>query len=110
MRWDPLPIPAEPMDFIEGLTTLMGAGDGSTTGLAIHLYTANSSMEARHFYNADGEMLFVPQQGRPRLLTELGTMDLSPNEIAVARAAQSSKWTSRMDPAGDIVLKTMDPL
>ena len=71
------------MDFIEGLTTLMGAGDGSTTGLAIHLYTANSSMEARYFYNADGEMLFVPQQGRLRLLTELGTMDLSPNEIAV---------------------------
>ena len=83
MRWDPLPIPAEPLDFIEGLTTLMGAGDGSTTGLAIHLYTANSSMEARYFYNADGEMLFVPQQGRLRLLTELGTMDVSPNEIAV---------------------------
>ncbi len=83
MRWDPLPIPAEPMDFVEGLTTLMGAGDGGTTGLAIHLYTANSSMEARYFYNADGEMLFVPQQGRLCVLTELGTMDVSPNEIAV---------------------------
>ena len=80
---DPLPIPAEPLDFIDGLTTLMGAGDGNTTGLAIHLYTANNSMENRYFYNADGEMLFVPQQGRLRLLTELGIMDVSPNEIAV---------------------------
>lgn len=83
MRWDPLPIPAEPADFIDGLTTLMGAGDGSTAGLAIHHYTANISMETRYFYNADGEMLFVPQQGRLRLLSELGIMDVSPNEIAV---------------------------
>ncbi len=83
MRWDPLPIPSEQTDFIEGLTTLMGAGDGSTTGLAIHIYTANRSMEARYFYNADGEMLFVPQQGKLKICTELGIMEVSPNEIAV---------------------------
>ena len=83
MRWDPLPIPAEPTDFIDGLVTLMGAGDGSVTGLAIHLYTANSSMDDRYFYNADGEMLFVPQQGRLTILTEMGVLEIAPNEIAV---------------------------
>ena len=83
MRWDPLPIPAEPTDFIDGLTTMMGAGDGCTTGLAVHVYTANIPMGARYFYNADGEMLFVPQQGRLKILTEMGILYVLPNEIAV---------------------------
>jgi homogentisate 1,2-dioxygenase len=40
-------------------------------------------MGERYFYNADGEMLIVPQQGRLRLATELGILDAAPGEIAI---------------------------
>lgn len=33
-------------------------------GFAIHIYTANESMENSCLANADGDFLFVPQQGR----------------------------------------------
>ncbi len=84
MRWDPLPMPEAPTDFVDGLVTMMGGGDAASgAGLAVHLYTANTSMTDRFFYNADGEMLFVPQQGRLTLRTEMGVIDIAPNEIAV---------------------------
>lgn len=86
MRWDPLAIPDQPTDFIDGLTTLAGGGDTAAgTGLAVHVYAANSSMADRYFYNADGEMLMVPEIGRLRLLTEMGVLDVAPNEIAVVQ-------------------------
>jgi len=37
----------------------------------------------RFFYNADGEMLILPQQGRLLLRTELGILDVAPGELAV---------------------------
>ena len=40
-------------------------------------------MTARAFYNADGEMLIVPQQGRQRFVTELGVIEAEPQEIVV---------------------------
>ncbi len=40
----------------------------------------------RVFYNADGEMLFVPQQGALRLWTEFGIIDVAPGEVAVIPA------------------------
>jgi homogentisate 1,2-dioxygenase len=86
LRWNALPMPEEPTDFVDGLVTMMGGGDSATgTGLAVHLYTANTSMTERFFYNADGEMLFVPQQGRLILHTEMGVIDIAPNEIAVVQ-------------------------
>jgi len=84
MRWDPLPLPGEPTDFVEGLVTLGGNGDPAMqTGLAIHLYAANRSMEGRYFYTADGELLIVPQTGRLTLHTELGMLDIAPGEIGL---------------------------
>jgi len=84
LRWDPLPMPAQTRDFIEGLTTIAGCGDpASQIGLAVHLYRANRSMVERCFWNADGEMMFVPQQGELVLSTELGKLGLAPGEIAV---------------------------
>ena len=83
MRWDPLPIPYDKTDFISGLVTMMGAGEVGMAGLAIHIYAANSSMEDKYFYNADGEMLLVPQQGALQLYTEMGLLEVNPNEIAV---------------------------
>ncbi|HET9086884.1 MAG TPA: homogentisate 1,2-dioxygenase [Acidobacteriaceae bacterium] len=84
MRWNPLPIPTEPTDFIDGLVTLGGNGDVSMqTGVGIHWYTANRSMEGRYFYNADGEMLMVPQLGTLIVHTELGGLNVTPGEICV---------------------------
>ena len=37
----------------------------------------------RFFYDADGELLIVPQQGRLRFATELGRIDVEPQEIVV---------------------------
>ena len=84
LRWDPLPIPDAPTDFIDGLTTMAGNGDPATmSGCAIHIYAANRSMQDRFFYDADGEMLIVPQEGRLLLVTELGRIAVEPQEVAV---------------------------
>jgi homogentisate 1,2-dioxygenase len=82
-RWNKLPIPTEPTDFIESLTTLMANGDvTSLSGSAIHIYRANKSMEC-YFYNADGDFLVVPQEGRLLIRTELGELTVEPLEIAL---------------------------
>ena len=84
LRWDPLPLPDGPADFIDGLYTMAGNGDTRTrSGMAIHLYTVTASMTDRYFVDADGELLFVPQAGALALHTELGPLRLAPGEIAV---------------------------
>ena len=84
LRWSPLAIPETPVDFIDGLFTLAGNGSpAAASGIGIHLYAANKSMEGRFFYDADGELLIVPQQGRLVIATELGVLELEPQEIAV---------------------------
>jgi len=84
MRWNPLPLPTETTDFVQGIVTLGGNGDPATQdGVGVHLYAANASMHDRLFYNADGEMLILPQQGRLLLRTELGILEVSPGELAV---------------------------
>jgi homogentisate 1,2-dioxygenase len=84
LRWDPLPMPQKKCDFVEGLWTIAGSGaPAAQSGLAVHLYRANRSMHGRFFSNADGELMFVPQQGALALETELGKLDVSPGEIAV---------------------------
>ena len=40
-------------------------------------------MQERFFYDADGELLIVPQAGALRLLSELGVLEVAPLEIAV---------------------------
>jgi homogentisate 1,2-dioxygenase len=84
LRWDPQPVPTQPTDFIHGIRTWAGHGSPDEhAGVSINLYTANRSMQDSYFYNADGEMLIVPQEGRLRLATELGLIDIEPCEIAV---------------------------
>src|SRR5688500_3067645 len=64
LRWRPVPIAAQATDFVDGIVTLGGNGDpGWQAGAAIHLYSANASMRDRFFYDADGELLIVPQLG-----------------------------------------------
>lgn len=84
LRWDPLPLPDEPTDFVDGLITFGGNGDPAAhSGVAVHVYTANASMTDRFFYDADGELLIVPQQGTLRVATELGPLDVPPGHICV---------------------------
>jgi homogentisate 1,2-dioxygenase len=84
LRWDPLPMPPAPTDFIEGLVPVARNGSPDThTGCAVYLFAANRSMQGRFFYDADGELLIVPQQGPLILDTELGRVQLEPLEIAV---------------------------
>jgi len=84
LRWDPLPIPDEPTDFVAGLVTMAGNGDLATmSGCSLHVYAANRSMEDRFFYDADGELLIVPQQGRLAIDTELGRLDVAPLQVCV---------------------------
>src|SRR5690606_6356142 len=82
LRWDPLPIPTEPTDFIDGITTTAGNGDlFGQAGIGIHIYAFNKGMDGRYFYNADGEMLIVPELGGLTIYTELGVIEVGPGDI-----------------------------
>ncbi|MGA1125874.1 MAG: homogentisate 1,2-dioxygenase [bacterium] len=83
LRWSPLEVPEEPKDFIDGLITLAANGQVGLQGIAVHLYLANQSMQGRYFYNADGELLIVPQSGKLRIHTECGILQVVPREICV---------------------------
>jgi homogentisate 1,2-dioxygenase len=84
LRWDPLPFPDAPADFLDGLATLGGNGALSLrAGMAVHLYCATKPMARRVFCDIDGELLIVPQQGRLLLTTEFGLIEAGPGEIAV---------------------------
>ena len=84
LRWSARPMPAGPTDFIDGMFTMGGnGGPDEQSGVGIHVYTATASMNDRFFYNADGEMLIVPQQGRLRFETEFGLIEADPLEIVV---------------------------
>ncbi|RXN25787.1 homogentisate 1,2-dioxygenase [Labeo rohita] len=61
LRWKPFNIlksSEKKVDFISGLHTVCGAGDSkSRNGIAIHMYTCNTSMIDKCFQNADGDFL-----------------------------------------------------
>ncbi|MFG2558649.1 homogentisate 1,2-dioxygenase [Streptomyces sp. NPDC048496] len=84
LRWDPLPDPAPGTDFLAGLWTLGGNGDATQrTGMAVHLYHANTAMTDRVFSDSDGELLIVPERGGLLLRTELGLLRAEPGHIAL---------------------------
>lgn len=84
LRWNPLPMPRAKTDFIDGIFTVAGnGGPQAQVGCGVHLYAANASMQGRYFYNADGEMLIVPQLGRLKIATEQGVLEIEPQEIAL---------------------------
>ncbi|MBA1290294.1 homogentisate 1,2-dioxygenase [Pseudomonas japonica] len=83
LRWNPMPYPSTPTDLIDGLLTLAATHDSEqASGVSVYLYSANASMQ-RAFFTADGEWLLVPQAGRLRIVTELGLLQVEPQEIAL---------------------------
>jgi homogentisate 1,2-dioxygenase len=72
------------MTLIEGMHTITTAGDADArAGMAAHVYLATRSMTDTAFWNADAEMLFVPQQGDMLFVTEFGAIHAEPGEIVV---------------------------
>ncbi|HIL21218.1 MAG TPA: homogentisate 1,2-dioxygenase [Candidatus Thioglobus sp.] len=83
MRWDAQSAPTAKTDFIDGLFAVCGNGSvGTQLGVGVFSYAANSDMDG-YFYNSDGEMLIVPQQGALCISTEMGVIDVAPKEICV---------------------------
>jgi len=83
LRWGPVPVPKEKLTFLTGLRTMTTSGDVNTqAGMAAHVYLVTQSMESDYFYNADGELLIVPQQGRLRFFTEFGRIEAEPNSTS----------------------------
>jgi len=85
LRWGPVPIPRnDDLTFLTGMRTMTTAGDVATqTGMAAHVYLITAAMQREYFYNADGELLVVPQQGALRFATEFGLLEVRPGEVSV---------------------------
>ncbi|WP_019956086.1 homogentisate 1,2-dioxygenase [Yoonia vestfoldensis] len=83
-RWDAVPHSDHKLTWLTGMRTMTTAGDVNTqVGMAAHIYLVTESMEDAYFYSADGELLVVPQEGKLRFVTELGIIDIEPQEIAI---------------------------
>ncbi len=110
LRWDALPIPMTPTDFLDGLVTVAGNGDpASVRGCAVHVYAANQSMTDRYFFNTDGDFLFVPELGSMRIHTELGVMEIAPGEIAVVQRGIKYRVELLEESARGYVLENYGP-
>ena len=85
MRWDPIPTArrSRSRSWKGFAPSPRRATPARRPAWGAHVYLVTRSMEDEYFYNADGEMLFVPQQGELRLWTEFGIIDIEPGEIAV---------------------------
>jgi homogentisate 1,2-dioxygenase len=84
MRWGAPPLPDEPVTFIDGVRTMTTCGDADARlGMSAGIYLATRQMDDDYFYDADGELLIVPQQGRLLLETEMGKLTAAPGEICI---------------------------
>ncbi|WP_028745055.1 homogentisate 1,2-dioxygenase [Rhizobium mesoamericanum] len=102
LRWDPIPAPTSHTDFLAGIRTMTAAGDVMTqVGMAAHAYAFNEDMVDDYFFNADGELLIVPQLGTISVFTEMGVIEVEPAEIClvprgmmfkVSRLSGSAEW------------------
>ncbi|KAJ3414857.1 hypothetical protein HDV05_005921 [Chytridiales sp. JEL 0842] len=111
LRWDPFKVPenGEKKTFVEGLKVLAGCGDPSSrSGLSIVIYAANKDMENEAFYNADGDMLIVPQMGKLHIRTEMGFLYVEPTEIVVI--PRGIKFSVKLPdgPSRGYILETFD--
>ena len=83
-RWNPIPHSDTALTWLTGMRTMTTAGDVNTqVGMASHVYLVTASMVDDYFYSAVSELLVVPQEGRLRFCTELGIIDVEPQDIAI---------------------------
>ncbi|MEK8170223.1 homogentisate 1,2-dioxygenase [Streptomyces sp. M19] len=107
LRWNPLPEPAPGTDFVSGLWTLGGNGNVTErTGMAIHLYAADTSMTDRVFSDADGELLVVPEHGGLLLRTEFGLLRAEPGHVALIPRGCASAWNCSTPPPAATCART----
>lgn len=78
MRWDAINYQTTSFTFVEGLRSISG-----NAACQIYLYQCNQSMTDTYFANLDGDLLFIPWQGKVCLKTELGELELAPGQIVV---------------------------
>lgn len=110
MRWKPFEIPANgsKIDFTQGLHTICGAGDPRTRhGVAVHVFCCDISMKDKCMYNSDGNFLIVPQKGSLVITTEMGKMEVEPNEICVIQ--QGIRFSVEIsEPSRGYILEVFD--
>lgn len=83
-RWDAIEASESGQTWLTGMRTMTTAGDVNTQiGMANHVYLVTESMVHSYFYSADSELLIIPQQGKLRFATELGVIDIEPQEFAI---------------------------
>lgn len=84
LRWGPVSMPKEKTNFLQGIKTITTAGDVMTqVGMASHVYVANQDMQDDYFFNADAELLIVPDTGNLKIFTEMGIIEIEPAEICI---------------------------
>lgn len=84
LRWGAVSVPDERLTFIQGMRTMTTCGDADArAGMSAGMYLATEPMSDDFFYNADGELLVIPQQGQLAVETEFGKIDAKPGEICV---------------------------
>ncbi len=89
VRWNAPPEPATNkqaagLDFVDSLVTLAGSGNPmSVKGVAIHTYGCTKGMGDRAFYDADGDLLVVPELGALDIQTEFGKLLVRPGEVFI---------------------------
>jgi homogentisate 1,2-dioxygenase len=104
LRWDPLAIPAADRDFIDGLMTVAANGSAADQfGIGVHVFLATRDMGERYFYDCDGELLLVPQEGGLAVHTECGRCDVQPGEIVVVPRGMKFKVDLADGPARGFV-------
>lgn len=85
-RFNPTPLPAAAVDFLDGIVTMAAHGSpAAQDGCSANTFTINTSMAAhgRFLRNADADMLLLPQEGTLELRTEFGVMQVEPLELAL---------------------------
>ena len=98
-RWNPLPLPSEPLTFVTGMRTITTAGSAADqSGMAAHIALITEPMDRTVLINADAEMLIVAQEGRLEIRTELGVMLIGPGEIAVVPRGMAAKYAPEAGP------------
>ena len=112
MRVASLPPELEAAPFPQGLATLAVTGScHGGHGGALHVWAINEGDAASCFSSADGELLWIPTQGRLLLITEFGRLAVEVGEFAlVPRGVKFSARSLEGSAAGYLVENFGAPL